>query len=240
MSPPPYANNFLRLMAEPDRAVLEPLFERVRLEGREVIVRANAPIDYIYFPESGQLSVLAKVPQSEPIEVGMIGYEGMSDMVATGRAPLETVVQGPGVAHRIRYEAFRARLAESLPLCDLMMRWHQAFIAQLSYTALSHGSFTISERLARFLLMMRDRVRSDELPVVHEYLSWMLAVRRAGVSEALEALRVAGCIERARGRLRIVDREAMIEQASGSYGRAEAEYDRLMGPLDRSIPASAR
>lgn len=229
-----YRNNFIRLLPEEDFAVLEPSLERVSLRSRDVIVRPNAPIAHVYFVETGQLSVLARVPQSEAIEVGMIGFEGMSDMVAGGRTTLETIAQSPCEGHRIRFADFAARLSVSLPLADLTMRWQQCIISQMAYTALSHGSFTITERLARFLLMMQDRLCGEEIPLVHEFLSWMLAVRRAGVSDALEYLRQAGCIERGRGRIRIIDRDRLIEHASGSYGRAEAEYDRLMGPLDRS------
>lgn len=228
-----FKNNIVALLSEPDFAALEPLLEPVALGLRDVIVRANAPIRHVYFPESGQLSVLARAPASEPIEVGMVGFEGLSDMVAGGRSSLETIVQVGGRAHRVGYDAFHRLLGESVALAGLLLRWHQAVIAQISYTALAHGSFSVSERLARFLLMMQDRLASDELPLVHEFLSWMLAVRRAGVSEALAELQRAGCIDRGRGRIAIVDRARLIEQASGSYGRAENEYDRLLGPMAR-------
>lgn len=233
--PSRFRNNIFRLLADADFAALEPFIERVSLHARDVIVRANGPIDYVYFPEAGQLSILAKVALSEPIEVGMIGFEGMSDVAIYGRTTLETIVQAPGDAHRIPHADFQRRLVESAALANLMLRWQQSLISQISYTALSHGSFTITERLARFLLMMQDRIQSDEMPLVHEFLSWMLAVRRAGVSEALEELRAAGCLDRSRGRLRILDREGLVEQASGAYGRAEAEYDRLLSPLQRVI-----
>jgi CRP-like cAMP-binding protein len=224
-----FQNKLIQKFSEADFARLEASFERVELKIRDVVIRPNYPITHIYFPESGQLSVLAKAPQSEPIEVGMIGREGMSDMVPGGRTPLESICQVPGTMNRIEREVFLSATHESADLSDLIMRYENFLLMQLSYTALSHGSFTIEERLARWLLMVHDRVDGDEIPLVHDFFSWMLAVRRAGVTNAIKALRELGAIEPGRGVIRILDRAVLKEQAAGSYGPAEAEYERLIG-----------
>jgi CRP-like cAMP-binding protein len=236
MSQSSFKNLLIQRMGAQDYAQLREHLEPCELTFREAIVRSNYPITHVYFPESGQVSVLAKVPGSEPIEVGMFGREGMSDMVPSGRTPLESIVQVSGQAHRIEREAFQNAVRKSAELSDLMLRYENFMLLQLSYTALSHGSFTIDERLARWLLMVHDRLDGDEIPLVHEFFSWMLAVRRSGVTEGFKALRARGCIDTGRGFIRILDRAMLIELASGSYGPAEAEYQRLMGvPAGKGI-----
>jgi hypothetical protein len=105
------------------------------------------------------------------------------------------------------------------------------FNVQVAYTALSHGSYTIEERLARWLLMCHDRVDGDDLPLVHEFLSMMLGVRRPGVTIAVQTLEATGIIKAKRGHIIVQDRARLEEVAGGSYGVPEAEYRRLFGQL---------
>jgi CRP-like cAMP-binding protein len=139
------------------------------------------------------------------------------------------VVQLSGEAFRIEQKRMVDALARSASLSNLVLRYQTALLIQVSYTALSHGGFTVPERLARWLLMVQDRAEGDEFPLVHEFFSWMLAVRRAGVTEAFRDLRSHGCIETGRGMVKILDREMLIELSSGSYGPPEIEYERLLG-----------
>lgn len=224
-----FRNKLIGKFSEADFATLATHIEPVELKVRDCVVQAGRKIAHVYFPESGQLSVLAKVPHAEPIEVGLFGREGMSDMVPDFRTPFDTIVQVPGPAHRIPAELFSELALTSRALADLTSRYHRATLAQLSFTALSHGSFTVAERLARWILMVHDRTDGDEVPLVHEFFAWMLAVRRAGVTEAMTELRNQHAIETKRGRLVVLDRQILIELASGSYGPAEAEYSRLLG-----------
>lgn len=227
-----FQNKLIRRLSEADFATVRPHLERIGLKARDMPVRANRRISHVYFLESGQFSVLAKVSGAEPIEVGMICREGMSDMVPDQRTPFDTIVQVAGDAHRVD-AAFLSKTAVNSPtLSDLVMRYHRAKMVQISYTALSHGSSTVPQRLARWLLMMHDRLDGDELPLTHEVLSWMLAVRRAGVTEALGRMAESGAIRASRGKITILRRKLLIELAAGSYGPAEAEYDRLLGRRD--------
>ena len=102
-------------------------------------------------------------------------------------------------------------------------------IIQANYTALANARGCIGERLARWLLMARDRLDSDEMILTHEFLALMLGVRRAGVSEALRDFEKKGLVETARGSVTIMDREGLEESANGLYGLPEAEYERLFG-----------
>jgi CRP-like cAMP-binding protein len=117
---------------------------------------------------------------------------------------------------------------------DVVLRYQQTMIVQASYTALSHGSFNIEERLARWLLMCFDRSKGADLPLVHEFIALMLAVRRSGVTTAIHVLEGNHAIKATRGSIQLRDREKLEELASGSYGDPESEYARLMGPLPTS------
>ncbi|MDB5572600.1 MAG: cyclic nucleotide-binding protein [Hyphomicrobiales bacterium] len=229
MSQVTFKNRLIRKFSPDDFEVLRPALERVSLKVRDMLIRPNMHVQHVYFPESGQLSVLAKANNSEPIEVGMIGREGMSEMALSGQAPLQTIVQVAGEAWRVDRKLFSNLVSQSRELSNLMLRYQQFMTFQVSFTALSHGDFTVTERLARWLLMLHDRIDGNEVPLVHEFFSWMLAVRRAGVTEAMNELRAAGCILTARGKITILDRDALISMASGSYGQPEAEYQRLLG-----------
>jgi CRP-like cAMP-binding protein len=229
MSQSTYRNKLIRCLAPHDFDALRAHLEPVSLKSRQMLVQRNAIVPYIYFLESGQFSVLAKVAGSEPIEVAMIGREGMSDLAPFNRVPLETIVQVGGDAHRVNRETFVTLAKQSATLAELTDRWQYALLVQTSFTALSNGSFTVLERLARHLLMIHDRSDGDELPLVHEHFAWMLAVRRAGVTEAFKVLKDIGAVASRRGMAQVFDRAALVEAAHGSYGAAEAEYQKLFG-----------
>lgn len=224
-----YKNKLVRSLSASDYARLSEHFQTVEMKTRETLVRAHYPLEHVWFPESGQVSVLCKVQESEPIEVGMIGFEGMTNMAFGHRSSLANICQIEGQASRVNLEVVKRLYADSSDFADLIGRYHTYMIAHVCFTALSHGSFTVEERLARWLLMVQDRIESDRLPLAHEFLSWMLSVRRSGVTDALRNLRESGSIATQRGAIIITDRAILIELASGSYGGSEAEYERLLG-----------
>jgi hypothetical protein len=113
-------------------------------------------------------------------------------------------------------------------LNEVTLRYKDVTAIQFAYTALAHGSFTIEERLARWLLMSHDRSRRETIPMIHEFLAAMLAVRRSGITTATHLLEGVGAIKAVRGAITIRDRAKLLEIAGESYGTPEAEYDRLM------------
>lgn len=223
-------NLLIQRMTPPVFGFLAPHFEVVELKPRDVLVRPNTRIEYVYFPQSGLISVQARAEQAETIEVGLIGNDGMTDMIPVPFTPLQTMVHVAGQALRIKHDVVAEAAKKNEALAELVFRYHQFFIVQISHTALSHGSFTVVERLARWLLMAHDRLNSG-IPLTHDFFAWMLAVRRAGISEAMRALQTQGSIRLARGQIQIVDRAALQEAAAGSYGQPEVEYERLVRGL---------
>jgi CRP-like cAMP-binding protein len=222
-------NQIVRRLSQPDYAAIRTRLEPVELRARETLIRINYPVPHVYFVEFGQISMLAKVHDSDPIEVGMIGPEGMTDLVPSGRSPLEAVCQIGGTALRIDRQALLDLAQTSFDFSQLMMRHQSSMLAQVAFTALSHGAFSVEERLARWLLMIHDRIEGDEVSMSHEFYAWMLAVRRAGVTGAFKALKAEGAITSKRGIVTIINRDVLMEAASGSYGPAELEYERLLG-----------
>ena len=124
-----------------------------------------------------------------------------------------------------------AALAASATLRTTLLRYAQALSVQVSFTALSNAVHQIDERLARWILVCDDRIASGELALTHQYLSVMLAVRRPSVTTALHVLEGNGLIRAARGLITIRDRAGLEDFAGDAYGKAEREYERLLGPL---------
>ena len=134
-----------------------------------------------------------------------------------------------GDGYRVEAGALRSAIAEAPALLPPLLCYVQTLITQTSYTALSNVNQSVEERLARWLLMSHDRVDGDDLPLTHEFLAIMLAVRRPSITTALHVLEGNRFIKARRGHLTLIDRDAMIEFTDGSYGVPEAEYDRLVG-----------
>ncbi|MDB5509793.1 MAG: putative transcriptional regulator, Crp/Fnr family [Hyphomicrobiales bacterium] len=223
-------NRFLLTLSEHDRDILIGRMSEVDLACRQVLSEPGKCIEFVYFPETCVCSILAVTANILPIEVGMIGFEGASDFVSTygDTAAFRLLVQVAGRALRIGAQDF-ALLFASLPgLRALTFRYREAMAIQFAYTALAHGSLTIEARLARWLLMTNDRSRQVAMPLVHEFMASMLAVRRSGVTTAIHILEGAGAIRASRGSIVIRDREKLMQLTGGSYGVPEREYERLM------------
>jgi CRP-like cAMP-binding protein len=219
-------------MSADDFARLRPYLEPAELNLRDVLVEPGQPITHVYFVEYGLASVVAMGLDGEPIEVGHIGREGMSGqsvLLGVDRTPDQTFIQVAGSGLRMPVEALRAGISESPVLHALLLRFVQTTIIQLAQTALANGRFIVQQRLARWLLMCHDRLDGDDLPLTHEFLSLMLGVRRASVTEALHLLEGVAIVKAGRGHVEVLDREKLEEIAGACYGIPEREYRRLIG-----------
>jgi CRP-like cAMP-binding protein len=225
-------NRILIRLERSDLALLEPHLERTELPLRKHLETRNRRIDLVYFLESGIASVVANGADESSIEVGLIGREGVTGIaviLGAEHAPHATFMQVAGSGLSIPSDALRQAMLQSPSLHRVLMRYAHAFFIQTTYTALTNGRSKVEERLARWLLMARDRVDGDELPLTHEFLSIMLGVRRPGVTSALRTLREAGLIEHRRGMIRVIDRDGLQKASNGAYGPPEAEFQKLFG-----------
>jgi CRP-like cAMP-binding protein len=224
-------NKLLSSLSRSDFALLEPHLEPVTLSMRKVLEKPNSRITAAYFPDCGFASVVAQQANGKEVEVGLIGREGMIGMpivLGDHRTPHSTYIQAAGDGQCIQAADLRQAIQSSRSLQDTLLKFVQAFGVQTSHTAISNARSKLDQRLARWLLMAHDRLETDCLPLTDEFLSIMLAVRRAGVTETVHALEVRGLISRTRGRIAIRNRQGLERLAGASYGVPEAEYRRLM------------
>jgi CRP-like cAMP-binding protein len=225
------ANRLLKSLSAAARAALLPDLEPTSLATWQVIERPNERIPYVYFLTSGLASVVGTTQPEQRIEVGMVGYEGMTGLAVVlghDRSTNETVIQAAGTALRIPSAVLRRTLQGSATLSTALLRYVHVFMMQASQTALANGRGRLSERLARWLLMWQDRLKTRHLTVTHEFLALLLGVRRQGVTLALHELEGQGLIKGKRNRITVVDRDGLLGLANGFYGVPEAEYDRTI------------
>ena len=225
-------NAILGYLSAEDLDLLRPNLEPLDLPVRTWLASANRSIEMIYFLESGIASTTTNVGHQVPIEVGIVGREGVVNhfvVLGTDRSPNDTFMQIGGSGLRIEADTLRRTMERSATLTLALLRFVHTFMAQTASTVLANGRASTAERLARWLLMARDRVDADGIALTHEFLAIMLGVQRPGVSVALRDFEQRGFIERQRGLITIVDRPGLEKAANGYYGVAEREFRRLFG-----------
>jgi len=212
------ARNYRRL-----RGQLEP----VALTFGQILYDPGEPIRHVYFPTNCLISLLTAVDKRRTLEVGMVGNEGMAGMpvvLGIGVSGVRALVQGEGHALRMSATRFRIELDRIAPLQQALFRYTYALMAQISQTAACNRFHAAGARLARWLLMTRDRVGSDSFPLTHEFLAHMLGMRREGVSEAASALKRRKLIVYSRGKIQILDVKALTAASCSCYGIVNAAY----------------
>lgn len=226
-------NKLLASLSPEDLATLQRDFEPVEMKRRLSIEKPNALIEHVYFVEHGIVSVVVAVDRAMEVEVGLIGYEGMTSVsIVHGddRSPYSTYVQVDGDGVRIHVRALKEAMRQSEPMRRLFMKFAQTFMIQTSHTAISNAKAKLEVRLARWILMAHDRLRSPTVPLTHEFLALMLGVRRPGVTEAVHALAKSGLIRNPKsGVLHVLDRKGLEKIAGCFYGGPEEQYKRLIG-----------
>ena len=224
-------NHLIELLPRKDRARLLAVCEPVQLVLAEVLCEPGQATRHVYFPTEGFISLVAHIDGEPALEVGMIGREGMlGAQLALGvvRAPLHALVQGPGAAWRVATTVFRRELAGSVAMQRTMNRYLYVLMAQLAASAACLRFHMIGPRLARWLLMSQDRAHADQFHVTHEFLAYMLGVRRVGVTGAASALQRSGLIEYRRGELKVLDRPGLEAAACDCYAADRKAYDEVL------------
>ena len=229
-------NHLIKRLPRADRMRLLAICEPVELVLAEVTFEPGQATRHVWFPVDGFVSLITLTDGSPGLEVGMVGREGMlGAQLALGvsSAPMRAPVQGPGRAWRIGAAAFRAELARSDPLRASLNRYLYVLMAQLAAATACLRFHQIGPRLARWLLMSQDRAHADHFHVTHEFLAYMLGVRRVGVTAAAGALQRSGLIEYRRGELAVLDRAGLEAAACGCYAADRLNYASVLGPAAR-------
>ena len=212
------------LAALPRRFYLRllPALAPIDLAFGDVLYEPGQPIQQVYFPTQSLVSLLTLVEGHLALEVGLVGWEGMVGFplaLGVDVSPVRALVQGGGAALRMSATRFRTELRRCPPLQRGLYRYVNTMMAQISQTAGCNRFHVVEPRLARWLLMTRDRVRSGDFRMTHEFLSHMLGVRRVGVTEAASALQERNLIEYTRGAIKILDHRGLEKAACACYER---------------------
>ena len=226
-------NRVLAALAPDDFALLELKLERVPLDLLAILIEAHRPIQHVFFPESGIVSTIANTDEGS-IEIGLVGREGVvgiSIILGANQTPHTSLVQGAGEALRISADDLRIAIRDRPAIFRPLGLYTQSLIVQMGQTAYANATFGIEARLARWILMTKDRTDGNELVLTHDFLASMLGVRRPGVTTATHSLEGTGSIRARRGRITIRDREKLLELAGDAYQVAEDEYERLMAEV---------
>jgi CRP-like cAMP-binding protein len=204
----PVGNQLLAALPAADLAQLSALLEPVKVEVGEVLSEPSAPIRHIYFPHDCLISLLGVAEGRMTLEVGLVGREGMlGATVALGHniSQVRAIVQRAGSASRMDSAQFRSEFARNASLQRMLYRYTDTLLAQAIQIAVCSRFHVLEARLARSLLITRDRLQSDKFHLTHEFLAHALGVRRVGVTKAASALQQQGLIIYSRGNIEILD-----------------------------------
>lgn len=228
---PRYRNRLLAKLPPDELALLAPHLEYLELKRRQLLYDVDRPIEHVYFIERGIASVLSVVKTGSAVETATIGFDGMIGMAVfhgVDSTPEQAMTQVPGAAHRIEAGAFRALLPR-LPALDALL--HRFSVFMFTLAAQNSGCnrmHAVEQRCARWLLIVRDRMDTDDVGLTHDFISQMLGVRRASVTDTLAALERRALIRTGRSKVTILDRAGLEAIACECYRIITATSERLL------------
>jgi len=221
----PVANSVLAALPRADYQRLLPGLEPVTLKFGEVLHELGAPIRYVYFPVDCVVCLLTKTQGPRVIETGLVGYEGMVGIalvLGVTVSPIRTLVQAAGTALRMSAACLDSELQRCPPLQRELYRYACVEMAQTRQAVACVASHVFEQRLACWLLMTSDRLKSPQIHLTHKWLGTVLDVRRVSVTLASGALQSRNLIRYSRGKIGIVDREGLEAASCACYSSIEA------------------
>jgi CRP-like cAMP-binding protein len=223
-------NRLLDVLSPESIEPLRPHIEPVEL----VLFEPLPPIEHVYFPNAGLISVVATMQNGASVEIGMIGREGMysvSAILSDDTPSQSATVQLPGRALRLKTRLLRQQMQADGALQTLLLRYTQATMSTVAQSAACNRLHLLVQRCARWLLASHDRAGADKFPMTHEFLAMMLGVHRPGVTIAARALQESALITYHHGTMTVLDRQGLEAAACECYRVIQAEFDRLLGPV---------
>ena len=224
----PASNRLLGALPQKEYQRLLPELEQVTLPFAEVLYEPGERIRHVYFPNESVVSLLAEVAAHSPLEVGLIGNEGMAGIsvfMGVDTSPYRAIVQGAGTAMRMKAAVLRQESEHTGPLRRLLHLYAHSLLTQVSRSAACNRFHTVDARLARWLLMTADRSGADGFRLTQDFISNMLGVRREGVNKAAGVLQRDGLITYSRGLLKILDRTGLEAVSCVCYRVVKGDSD---------------
>jgi len=225
-------NKILTALPALEFEILADSLVHVNLHLGETLHRAGEPIDQVYFPEIGFISALSVLANGSPLEIGLIGAEGVagvSVVLGATTSYSETMCQTGGAAHSMPVAAFKKAIERAPTFRDLLLRYVHVFGVQVAQTAACNAHHELGQRLARWLLAAHDRSGVPELSLTQDLIAVMLGVRRSTVSVAAGQLQKAGVLRYQHGQITILDRVGLENAACECYQEVVDEYRRMLG-----------
>jgi CRP-like cAMP-binding protein len=216
----PPTNRLLLSLPPRNLKQLEPNLEFIRCQRQQILLDVDTSLDHVFFPNSGVISVVAVYADGNVIEMATIGREGFAGVQAVfgaRRSSARLLVQIPGDAAKMSRAAFNHAMKSIPSFRDLMLAYVQAFLEQVLVSAACNGRHSLKERLARWLLMMRDRSDADMMLITQDLLAELLGVQRPSLTHAVAELEKAGLILRGRRQITILDRQRLIKASCECY-----------------------
>ena len=227
----PAVNRLLEALPSSDRRRVLAECETVELAFGDPIYTPGERLRHIYFPTTSFISLIMPVDDSDSLEVGLVGNEGMFGIqlvLGVDASPVRAVVQGAGSALRMDAAPFRRELGRSRALQREIDRYVFVHLSQLAQTAACTRFHVVEARLARWLLMTQDRAHADNFQITQEYLAFMLGVRRVGITKAASSLQKRNLIHYSRGNITVLDRRGLKAASCGCYKADRESYDRIL------------
>jgi len=211
---------------------LRPHLEQVRFAFGKVIYESGGELDYVYFPITALISLLYITENGETAQMGLAGNDGVVGIalfMGGGTMPNRAVVLSAGQTVRMKAKVLQDEFERGGKLQQLLLRYTQALITQISQTAVCNRLHSLEQQLCRWLLLSHDRVQSDELIMTQALIANMLGVTREGVTIAAGRLQDLGAISYVRGHIKILDREKLEATVCECYRVVKDEFARLLG-----------
>jgi CRP-like cAMP-binding protein len=228
----PTQNRLLASLPDADYQALAPHLEVMVMPLGLAVYESGGLQGYVYFPTDSIVSLLYVLENGASTEIAVTGNEGVvgiSLFMGGETTPSRAVVQSAGQGYRVRAAILKKQFESRGELQQLLLRFTQALITQMTQTAVCNRHHAVDQQLCRWLLLMLDRLPSNQLNMTQELIANMLGVRREGVTEAAGKLQAEGLIEYSRGRIRVLDRRRLESRVCECYAVVKREYDRLLG-----------
>jgi CRP-like cAMP-binding protein len=198
----------------------------------KVLYESGDKLDFVYFPTTAIISLLYVMENGTTAEIGVVGNDGVLGIalfMGGDTTPNRAIIQSAGNALKMTAKDLKAEFTLGGKFHNLLLRYTQALITQISQTAVCNRLHTVDQQLCRWLLLSHDRLSSDKLVMTHDLISNMLGVRREGVTLAAIKLAKKGIIKNVRGTITVLDRKALEEAVCECYEVVNTEYNRLLG-----------
>jgi CRP-like cAMP-binding protein len=230
----PQQNHLLAALPAAEFGRLEPELELVSMPLGQAIYESGGQLEHVYFPTTSIVSLLYVLENGASAEIAIVGNEGIlgiSLFMGGETTPSRAVVQSAGFGYRLKAHLLKREFQRAGPVMNLLLRYTQALITQMTQTAVCNRHHSVEQQLCRWLLLSLDRLSTFELTMTQELIANMLGVRREGVTEAAGKLQRAGIIRYSRGRITVLDRERLEQNVCECYAVVQKEFERLLSDL---------